>query len=365
VSRRWAAISRFGGVGDNLIAASPLRALKRMGYMTEVISGEPNHVVFLNNPFIDKLTVKKTDTELPKDDLVGWQKWFEGRANEYDIFIQASHSCEGRHALFKTMTSFWWSPEYRRKICAGSYLETVHDIGNVPYEFGPLFYPTDEEKENASKVKAKIGDRFILWVLSGTRVDKVYPYAPMAIARIIKEYKAPIVLMGGPTPIERSMAEAIRDHVELTNSGREQLHLAFPNLDDPAKCWPLRTSLALACAADLVITPDTGTAWAVALEPMPKIVMVSHASAENITTHWVNTVTLHADPEFIPCWPCHRLHDDPSTCVQNKEKNGAACISNISVEKLVQTVGEQWRENRSLVPVASFADFKERRLQSL
>jgi hypothetical protein len=82
---------------------------------------------------------------------------------------------------------------------------------------------------------------------------------------------------------------------------------------------------------------------------MPKIVMVSHASAENITKHWVNTTTLHADPNDVPCWPCHRLHDDPSTCVPNKEENGARCISYITVEKLVQTVAEQWDKDHNVV----------------
>jgi hypothetical protein len=70
---------------------------------------------------------------------------------------------------------------------------------------------------------------------------------------------------------------------------------------------------------------------------------VSHASAENITKHWVNTVTLHADPDRVPCWPCHRLHNDPSTCKSNKEDNGAACISDISVERLFQAVKQAWR----------------------
>jgi hypothetical protein len=105
--------------------------------------------------------------------------------------------------------------------------------------------------------------------------------------------------------------------------------------------------LSLALTADLVVTPDTGTAWAVAFEPMPKIVMVSHASAENITKHWVNTTTLQADQNRVPCFPCHRLHNDPSTCVSNKEGNGAACISDISVDRLVQTVAERWREEPS------------------
>ncbi len=345
---RWAAVARFGGVGDNLIAGSPLMALKRQGYMTEVITGEPNHVLYFHNPHLDKLSVKKTERDLPQNDLPAWQKWFESRAHEYDVFVHASHSCEGRHALFKTMTAFWWPPEARRKVCGGSYLETVHDIAGVPYEFGPLFYASEEEKAFALRTKAQIGERFVLWVLSGTRIDKVYPYATSAVARIIRELHAPVVLMGGPSEKEHAMATTIRDAVAIDNGSRDGLHLAVP-AQGGERCWPLRTSLSLALCADLVVTPDTGTAWAVAFEPMPKIVMVSHASKENITKHWINTTTLHADSARVPCWPCHRLHDDPSTCVENKEKNGAACISDISVETLVQTVAEKWDRTRNVV----------------
>jgi hypothetical protein len=78
-------------------------------------------------------------------------------------------------------------------------------------------------------------------------------------------------------------------------------------------------------------------------------VMVSHASVENITKHWVNTTTLHADPNRVPCWPCHRLHDDPSTCVVNKEENGAACISDVSVENLVRTVAQTWNSGANVI----------------
>lgn len=349
---RWAAIARLGGIGDNLIAASPLRALKRLGYNTEVITAEGNHVVYLHNPYLDKLTIKRPDRDLPKDDIKAWQEWFLSRANEYDLFVHASHSCEGRHALFSHMTQFWWPQDYRRKLCAGSYLETVHDIAQVPHDFGPLFFPSAEEYANAFGTKAKIGEKIILWVLSGTRIDKVYPYAPMAIARLLKEV-GPVLVIGGPSPKEHAMVETIREHVALTNSNREGLHFAVPAISGGGEAWPLRTSLSLALVADLVITPDTGMAWAVAFEDMPKIVMVSHASAENITKHWVNTTTLHAEPNRVPCWPCHRLHDDPSTCVTNKEGNGAACISDISVEKLVQTARELWRAEPNIIHAES------------
>jgi ADP-heptose:LPS heptosyltransferase len=73
--KRWAGIARLGGIGDNLIAGSPLAALKRMGYMTEVITGQSDaHVVYHHNPHIDKLTLKLGERDLPQGDLFAWQK---------------------------------------------------------------------------------------------------------------------------------------------------------------------------------------------------------------------------------------------------------------------------------------------------
>src|SRR3954468_1912491 len=149
MSKGWACIARLGGIGDNLIAASVLYPLKQLGYMVEVITEEPNHVVFLNNPHIDKLAIKKGVRDLPQGDQLAWVKWFEGRAYEYDLFVNLSHSCEARHALFPSSTQFYWPIEYRRKYCAGSYIETVMDIAGVPHIFGPLYYASEEEKQRA------------------------------------------------------------------------------------------------------------------------------------------------------------------------------------------------------------------------
>lgn len=345
---RWAAVARFGGIGDNLVAASVLRPLKRMGYMTEVITSPPFNSIFLHNPFMDKLSVKVVERDLPQNDIVAWQKWIESRSREYDVFLHASHSLEGRHSVFPQMTDFYLPDDYRRKRCAGNYIETAHDIIGVPYEFGPLFFASDEEKEYSLRIKQQVGERCVLWVLCGTRIDKTYPYAMSAIARIIREVKAPVVVMGGPSEKERSMAQAIVDSVTIDNGSREGLHRAIPT-DGGAQCWPIRTSLAFAQICDVVVTPDTGPAWAVAFEPNAKVLLLSHGSVENVTKHWINTVTLHADPNKVPCWPCHRLHNDISTCVPNKEGNGAKCISDVSVERVVQAVAELWTKGRNVI----------------
>ncbi len=350
--KRWACVCRFGGIGDNLIACSVCRPLKKQGYMVEVITSDSNHTVYLNNPYIDKLSVKNVERDMPKDGAE-WQKWIDNRAREYDVFVHLSHSCEAHHAHFGNMTQWYWPDDFRRKICAGSYLETAHSIAGVPFEFGPLYYATDEERQRALETKHRLmGDSpCVTWILAGTRLDKVYPYCAFAVARIIKETNANVVLMGGSAR-EFEMARTILETVKITNSIHDGLHLALsPEASEKGGeyNWPIRRSLAFAHASDVIISPDTGPAWACAMEPMPKIILVSHASVENITKHWVNTVSLHADPEKVSCWPCHKLHDRPETCRPNKEGNGAACISDISVETILTHVKTKLEHPRNNV----------------
>lgn len=317
-----------------------LRPLKKLGYNVEVLTtgkGMNTHTVFLNNPFIDKLSLKY-DGDIPSGSDE-WQQWFVKRSTEYDIFVNLSHSMETYHSFFKTQSQFWWPQDFRRKIAKGSYLETVHDIVGVPHIFGPLFFPTEEEIANAKKLQdEQIKGRFLSWVVSGSRIDKIYPYAAMAIGRIITELNIPVVLFGiGDKQAE--MATQIKDHIVRQNGTRDMFHMAVSDHQPPEKRWPLRVALTTLMQADCIVSPDTGAAWAVAMEPMPKIMLLSHASIENITKHWTNTVTLHADPHRVPCWSCHRLHDDQSTCTPNKDGgHAAACISDISVECIVTAV---------------------------
>ena len=331
---RWAGVARMGGVGDNLMAASVLRPLKRAGYRVEVISQEPQCAVFHNNPHVDRLVVKRRE-DFPTD-MLAWQQWFDGRGREYALFANLSHSCENALALFPASTPFYWPAAFRRRLCGRSYLEFVHDILGMPYDFGPLFFPTDAERAAAAATRAEMRAPVVGWCLSGTRIDKVYPYAPMAVARIIRDLGASVMMFGAPGK-DFGMAKAIEEHVGRQNGSTEGLHLAL-SPDEARPTWPIRRILTQAAACDVVVGPDTGPMWGVAFEPVYKVMLLSHASEENITKHWVNTVTLHADPSRVPCWPCHRLHDTPATCVPNRENNGSACVSDVSVEDVVRAV---------------------------
>jgi ADP-heptose:LPS heptosyltransferase len=312
----------------------------------EVLCSEPCNVVFENNPHVDRIITKKfedTNTE-----------WFVDRAKEYDFFVNLTHSIETTLALVKAQPQFWWPAQFRRQLCRDSYLQRVHDICGLPHIFAPAFFPTFEESAKAVETKAKVGERCIGWTISGTRLDKLYPWAPFVIARLIREV-APVVLLGGPGK-DFEIAKTLQTDVKNQNGTDEGLHVAITpgvvvngltpqqqelseKVDEPGN-WPIRRILTFAQHCDLVIGPDTGPMWAVAMCAMPKIMLLSHASPENITKHWINTTTLHADSKRVPCFPCHRLHDGPSTCTPNLQNNGAACISDISPEKVMAAAKE-------------------------
>ncbi len=145
-------------------------------------------------------------------------------------------------------------------------------------------------------------------------------------------------MMGAPGR-DHEMAVRIQEHVKRQNGSTDGLHSMVdefrPDMTFENQRFPIRRILTQLRYCDLVISPDTGPAWAVAMEKVPKIILVSHASAENITGGWRNTVTLHADQERVPCWPCHQLHDSLDTCTPDETKQAAACISSISVSSVL------------------------------
>lgn len=333
----WACVARMGGFGDNIIASSAFAGLRKKYGRLEVIGGKPMHVLYENNPHIDKLTVFEKDHP-PWGNGHEWQTFFHKRSKEgYAFFANLAHSCESLGVAMKVETKFWWPDKMRRQLCGKSYLELVHDICDIPYsEISPNFFPTEEELSQARETKAKVGKFVIGWVLTGSRIDKVHPQADVAIARVIKELNLPVIMLGGPGK-DYEMAKLAQHEVRKLNHSDDGLHLALSH--DPEKPnWGPRRICTQAQMCDLVIGPDTGPMWAVAMHAMPKILMASHAGGHNITAHWVNTTTLEADRTRVPCYPCHRLHDDSSMCTPNADKNGSACISDISVDKIVETI---------------------------
>jgi len=107
--------------------------------------------------------------------------------------------------------------------------------------------------------------------------------------------------------------------------------------------WKIRQTLAFTLLADMVIGPETGVLNSVSHEPMPKVVFLSHSSAENLTRDWDNTTPLAAPATHCPgrganeAPACHQLHYNWDACQQAKDPDGnlmgvAQCQAEITAD---------------------------------
>lgn len=331
----WTGVFRSGGVGDSLIASSAVAILAQR-YRVEVICDAPWRVMWEHDPHVSKLT-EHPEGHLPKDQRE-WQAWHDKKAKEYEVnggkYYNLSHSVEAFLALQTIQSNFRWPVAFRREFCNRNYLETAHSICEVPHIFdpGPRFYPTAEEREKAIERKAKLQGKAIGIQMAGSRLDKTYPFLPTLVSHLLREVECTVLLFGAPGR-EMDMVNATFETADLNNGNVNHL---ISCISRDGEEWRIRESLSMIQQCDLVISPDTGPAWAVAMEAMPKIILLSHASPENITKHWRNTVGLHADQDRVPCHPCHLLHDSPDTCRKAEKANAAACMADIPVETILQ-----------------------------
>ena len=225
---RWACVARMGGLGDNLMVSSVLPALKARYGKVEVISKAPCHEVFLNNPFIDKLTVWPKDEEV--GDMKVWSQAMRRRMGEYDFAVHLSHSCEGKLCFFDTQTEFDWPDKMRRKMAGHSYLGYIHDICDVPHEFAPNFFPMEHETAAARSIVARIRAArdapIVGWCLSGSRIDKAYPGAAAAIARLL-ELGVNVMMFGAPGKEFLMAKEIERQLIQQTGPDEREFEPRF------------------------------------------------------------------------------------------------------------------------------------------
>lgn len=332
---RWALVVRLGGIGDNLIASSILPLLKNQGFKIAYMAQDPWQSIIMADPHIDRLIAKAAgEIPIPADQF---QKWFWDRRGEYDRLINLSGSIEGTLMHVPNSSTFYWPDEILRKVSNVNYLERTHDIAGVPHIFQPRFYPTPSEDEQARRAIETLGGDVLGWCLSGSNFDKTHPFQQEAVMRVLSRFPGKIVFFGGKNERDRKLFQTIYDVVRFYHGDTKRLCLATE--------WPVRKTLAVAQHCRVIVGPDTGVMWAVAFNPrVRKVLMLSHASPENISKHWRLTETLVPIPEVAPCWPCHKLHSGVHTCRPNANNNGAACISSISPDLIAEAVIRQWSD---------------------
>jgi ADP-heptose:LPS heptosyltransferase len=325
--RERALIIRYGAIGDALIAASVLPGLKAQGYHITFMCHPGTETVLRHDPHIDEWCVQVADF-VPNEVLGPYWSMLQER---YDKIINLCESVEGVLLALPGRLNHSYSDEARRKICGHvNYLERTHDLAGVPYVFDGRFYPTEMERKWAAAVRRTMDGPVICWSVNGSSPHKVYPWTQVVAKWLAERTPAHVMLYGDPG-VGKELQDGIISCLEAEGVNMARIHPV-------AGKWAIRQSLAFAQVADCIVGPETGPLNAMAMEPVAKVIYLSHSSAENLTKHWRNTTTLVADASRAPCAPCHRLHYDWSHCFRSEKTSAALCASAISPEAAFEAI---------------------------
>ena len=309
------AVVRYGAHGDALWASSVLPHLKAQGYHITVYTQKAGELMLRHDPHIDRF-VLHMDTTTQPEELVGFWTWHSAK---FDRWLNLVGSVETELLPAPTETRFWLEHDIRHKVMDRNYLETVHDYAGVPHEWRQKFYPTPEEVTWAQAERAKYPGRLVVINPSGSTAPKFWPYAA-ELAEMLAADGVHCIMLG------ETKGRSIREVPNLTQIGTQ---------------WDLRKAITFAALADIVVGVESVMVNAVAFERPLKVVILGHSSAENLTKHWPNTVSV--EPGGLGCYPCHRLHPDMTSCVFEKKTQTSACHAVALPEKIAETIGEYWK----------------------
>ena len=132
-----------------------LPLLKQQGYRICINTNEVGKDILVSNPYVDEIIVQRANQIYP-DKLDDYWKHFD---NLFDKIIQFSESVEGTLLIVGDRTvqleqgpvlvqgdkRFSWDKDAIHAECNINYMERMHDIAEVDYEFDTSFYPTKKE----------------------------------------------------------------------------------------------------------------------------------------------------------------------------------------------------------------------------
>jgi ADP-heptose:LPS heptosyltransferase/predicted SAM-dependent methyltransferase len=308
---KTAAVIRYGAFGDLMQASSVFAGLKQQGYHVTLYSSPPGSDVIKHDPNIDRIILQDKD-QVPNANL---GDFWGNIKKKYDKFINLSESVEGTLLTIPDRIAHSWPQDVRHKYLNRNYLEFQHELSGVAHIPRIKFYPTDEERQWAKRQRGRFGRFVLMWSLAGSSTHKAWPYVDNIVASMLLQYPdSHIVLVGGP--------EAV-----ILEAGWEK----EPRVVRTCGKWNIRHSLAFLYEADMVGGPETGLLNAAACMDLPKIVLLSHSSHENLTRDWKNVTPVA--PQDVKCYPCHMMHYNWDHCWRDESKDCIQCDKNEIVEK--------------------------------
>jgi len=309
------AIIRYGAWGDAIQTTSVLPALKEEGYHITVYTTPRALEAIAHEPLIDKVILQDTE-QVPNLALGDFWAYI---AKKYHKFINLSESVEGSLLAMPGRAPFLWNTETRHAYMNKNYVEFMHTIAGVKFDKPLMRYvASEDEKKWAQNERRRFGaDPLIMWVLAGSSIHKVWAGIDTVLARIMLTFpKAKVITVGD----------------ERCKKMIEEPWVQEPRIIRRSGVWDIRQTMGMAHACDLVIGPETGVMNAVAMTPIPKIVLLSHSSVENLTRDWMNTYSVYSVD--TPCGPCHKMIYTWDQCVRDEATGTAQCQVDIHPDQV-------------------------------
>lgn len=320
-----ALVVRYGAYGDMIIITPVIKKLKEEGYYVVLNTGKRGKEVFENNPNVDEYIMH--DEEMHIDHLSDhWDKLKE--EVKPDKYINFSESIECNVAVHPFQPKYNLTKPERFALCNKNYYDVTEAwAGLEGCQKLPELYFTPSEIQEANKYinPRKIN---ILWQLSGSAKQKVYPWTDYVIGEVLKNHKDIHFITTGDERCQ--ILESVNDP-DITNlSGRVSVRIA----------------MCLTSLVQLVVSPDTGILHAAGCYPTPKIGLLGHTTRTNITKHFINDHSLEAE---CACAPCMRLiYDHDIQCPVEFITRAAWCMAEgIKPERLYDRIDSIIRAKRS------------------
>jgi len=299
-----ALIVRYGAMGDMIIISPVIKKLKEQGYHVILNTNSRGQEVYKHDSRVDEFINHDEDTPLNELEKL-WEKLT--KKHKPDRFINFCQSLECNVAAHPTDPIYIYPKPERYPKCNRNYYDVTSEwAGLSSCDKRPSLMFTEKEHEKVKKYLKP--DKFnILWNLSGSGKNKVYPWTDFVMGEVLKNHKDIHFITTGDAKCR--LLETLQDENVTNLSGETSIREVF----------------LLTKYVDLVISPDTGVLHASGCYETPKIGLLGHTTIENITKYFINDYSIEAN---CACAPCFRLiYDHDIQCPIDNVTHAAWCMS--------------------------------------
>jgi ADP-heptose:LPS heptosyltransferase len=316
---------RPGAYGDALWGGCVAAAYKAAGYHVTVYTGPAGRDVLQADPHIDRIIVMPNGM-LDDDQMILYLLW---ESRKYTRWCNLIGVVEGRMLPHPNELHYYWPEAVRRAHASRNYYEAMFEMAGLPLAVNQRFYPTAAELGWAKEQRKKLfAGPLVVVAPTGSGQPKTWPHTQAFMQRMAREQIYTVVLG------------------EL----RQDITPPEPYGVVLGKDIPIRLAMALAQQADAVVGTESAIVNSVASMDMPKVVFMSHSSAENLTKYWRNTAAI--EPAGIQCHPCHRLHNKFEFCTRDSVTGWAACQAAAGPELVADAVLRAIRRDVAMLEAA-------------